>query len=239
MRRARCSPWKKSGVAARQRGIIFHTDAVQAFGKITLGMVFDYADMVTVTAHKAYGPRGAGALLVRRGTPLAPIMTGGHHEQGLRPGTENTAAIAGFAAAAEQAVAKLATEAAASAAFATALKSAAADHTHVSINSRGAPRVPNTSSVCFAGVESESVLLHLDLLGICASAGSACTTGSPSPRMCCGPWAFQACRPRVRFVFLWAAARRRSTSMQQEQPLPASQKNCVRYQACDTPDHTL
>ncbi len=87
---------------------------MQAFGKIALGAVFDYADMVTVTAHKVYGPRGAGALLVRRGTSLSPIMTGGHHEQGLRPGTENVAAIAGFAAAAEQAAAKLAAEAAAS-----------------------------------------------------------------------------------------------------------------------------
>ncbi len=175
-------PVEEIGSIARQRRILFHIDAVQAFGKITLGAVFDYADMVTVTAHKAYGPRGAGALLVRRGTHLAPIMTGGHHEQGLRPGTENTAAIAGFAAAAEQAVAKLGSEADRIAALRdrfeqTLLQSIPS----VSINSRGAPRAPNTSSICFAGIESESVLLHLDLLGICASAGSACTTGEPEP----------------------------------------------------------
>ncbi|MBN2106791.1 MAG: cysteine desulfurase [Deltaproteobacteria bacterium] len=175
-------PVEVIGGAARQRGIAFHTDAVQAFGKIPQGAVFEYADMVTVTAHKAYGPRGAGALLVRRGTPLVPLMTGGHHEQGLRPGTENVAAIGGFAAAAEQAVAKLASESARIAALRDRFEALLLQAiSNIAINSRGAPRVPNTSNVCFAGIESESVLLHLDLLGICASAGSACTTGEPEP----------------------------------------------------------
>jgi cysteine desulfurase len=175
-------PVAEIGAVVRRRGVLFHIDAVQAFGKIPLGPIFEYADLVTVTSHKAYGPRGAGALLVRRGTHLAPIMTGGHHERGLRPGTENTAAIAGFAAAAEQAAAKLAPEAARMAALRDRFEEIML-HTiaNISINSRGAPRVPNTSSVCFAGIESESVLLHLDLLGICASAGSACTTGEPEP----------------------------------------------------------
>lgn len=175
-------PVEEIGRMARTRGIVFHTDAVQAFGKIPQGPVLEYADLVTVTAHKAYGPPGAGALLVRQGTPLAPLMTGGHHERGLRPGTENIAAIAGFAAAAEQAAAKLDTEAPRLAAlrdrFEETLLQAIPG---VFANSRGAARVPNTSSVCFSGIESESVLLHLDLLGICASAGSACTTGEPEP----------------------------------------------------------
>lgn len=175
-------PVEEIGRAARQRGIVFHTDAVQSFGKLQLGSVFDFADMVTVSAHKIYGPRGAGALLVRRGTPLAPLMTGGHHEQGLRPGTENVAAIAGFAAAAQQAMGKLGSEAVRLSALRDRFEEMLLQTiSNISINSRSAPRSPNTSSVCFAGIESESMLLHLDLLGICASAGSACTTGEPEP----------------------------------------------------------
>jgi len=175
-------PVAEVGRMARQRGVLFHTDAVQAFGKIQLGAPLDYADLVSVTAHKIYGPRGAGALLVRQGTPLAPVMTGGHHEQGLRPGTENVAAIAGFAAAAQlagrQDGADMQRMAALRDRFEEQLLLALPN---LSVNSRNAARVPNTSNICFAGVESESVLLHLDLLGICASAGSACTTGEPEP----------------------------------------------------------
>jgi cysteine desulfurase len=175
-------PVEELGRAVRKRGVLFHTDTVQAFGKIALGTVLDYADMVTLAAHKIYGPGGAGALLVRRGTLLAPIMTGGHHEQGLRPGTENVAAIAGFAAAAQQAASELDAEAPRVLSlrdrFEKRLLQAIPG---VSINSGAAQRVPNTSNISFAGVESESVLLHLDLLGICASAGSACTTGESEP----------------------------------------------------------
>jgi len=175
-------PVEEIGRAVRQRKVLFHTDAVQAFGKIEPGAVFDYADMVTLAAHKVYGPRGAGALLVRRGTALAPIMTGGYHEQGLRAGTENIAAIAGFVAAAQQAQVTLSSEAE----RITGLRDRFEEMLlqaipNVSINSCRAGRVPNTSSVCFSGIESESVLLHLDLLGICASAGSACTTGETEP----------------------------------------------------------
>jgi cysteine desulfurase len=175
-------PVEEIGRVARQRRVLFHTDAVQAFGKISLNAAFENADMVTLAAHKIYGPRGAGALLVRRGTLLAPIMTGGHHEQGLRPGTENVAAIAGFAAAAQQAVSGLDTEAVRIAALRDCFEERLlATIPNISINSRAAGRVPNTSNICLSGVESESVLLHLDLLGICASAGSACTTGEPEP----------------------------------------------------------
>jgi cysteine desulfurase len=175
-------PVHEAGAIARQQGIVFHTDAVQAFGKIQLGSVLSYADMVTVTAHKIYGPTGAGALLVRSGTPLVPLMTGGHHEQGLRPGTENTAAIAGFAAAVRQAASVLDADSANLAALRNHFEEQVlAAIPATCINSQTAERVPNTSNICFAGVESESVLLHLDLLGICASAGSACTTGEPEP----------------------------------------------------------
>ena len=175
-------PVEEIGRAVRQRGVLFHTDAVQGFGEVRLSAVFEYADMLTLAAHKVYGPRGAGALLVRRGTPLAPIMTGGYHEQGLRPGTENMAAIAGFAAAAQQAQATLSSEVERILGLRDRFeKRLLKTIPSVSINSHGAERVPNTSSVCFSGIESESVLLHLDLLGICASAGSACTTGASEP----------------------------------------------------------
>jgi cysteine desulfurase len=175
-------PVEEIGRAARQRGVLFHTDAVQGFGKVRLSAVFEYADMLTLAAHKVYGPRGAGALLVRRGTSLAPIMTGGHHEQGLRPGTENMAAIVGFAAAAQQAQATFSSEVERISELRDRFeKRLLKTIPSVSINSRGAERVSNTSSVCFSGIESESVLLHLDLLGICASAGSACTTGESEP----------------------------------------------------------
>jgi cysteine desulfurase len=175
-------PALELGACARRHGIAFHTDAVQAFGKIPMGAVLEHADLVTLASHKIYGPVGAGALLVRRGTPIASVITGGHHEGGLRAGTENVAAIAGFAAAAQQAVSGLDTEAARIAALRDRFEERLlAAIPNISINSRAAGRVPNTSNICFSGVESESVLLHLDLLGICASSGSACTTGETEP----------------------------------------------------------
>jgi len=175
-------PVRELGNVARQHGIVFHTDAVQAFGKIPIGPVFDFADMVTLASHKIYGPAGAGALLVRAGTPLSPIITGGHHEGGLRGGTENLAAIAGFAAAAQRAAERLDEEALRIGSLRDRFEKRIREEiSGVRINSRDAQRVPNTSNICFEGVESESVLLHLDLLGICASSGSACTTGEPEP----------------------------------------------------------
>ena len=175
-------PVQELGAVARQHGIVFHTDAVQAFGKIPIGPVFDFADMVTLASHKIYGPAGAGALLVRAGTPLSSIITGGHHEGGLRGGTENLAAIAGFAAAAQRAVERLDKEALRIGSLRERFEKRIREEiSGVRINSRDAQRVPNTSNICFEGVESESVLLHLDLVGICASSGSACTTGEPEP----------------------------------------------------------
>ncbi len=175
-------PVHELGKLSRRQGIVFHTDAVQAFGKIDLGTVFEWADLVTLASHKIYGPAGAGALLVRNGTPLASVITGGHHERGLRGGTENIAAIAGFAAASLQAVAGLDEKAARIGSLRDRFEARLLeDISGICINSRDARRVHNTSNICFEGVESESVLLHLDLLGICASAGSACTTGEPGP----------------------------------------------------------
>lgn len=175
-------PVRELGSVVRRHGSVFHIDAVQALGKINLADVFEFADLVTLASHKIYGPAGAGALLVRRGTALSPVLTGGHHEAGLRGGTENVAAIAGFAAAAKLAAAGVGEEAAGIARLRDRFEERVlAAIPGVCINGGDALRVPNTSNICFEGVESESVLLHLDLRGMCASAGSACTTGEPEP----------------------------------------------------------
>ena len=167
---------------ARSRGILFHTDAVQAFGKVPVSVDDLGIDLMTLSAHKIYGPKGVGALYVRKGSAMAPVLTGGSHERGKRAGTENIAAIAGFAKAAELAVENLAQDAV----HMTALRDAFEEQVvqriaQVRVNGRDASRVPNTSSMSFASVDGESILLHLDLKGICASTGSACATGSAQP----------------------------------------------------------
>ncbi|MCX8044813.1 MAG: cysteine desulfurase [Desulfobacterota bacterium] len=167
---------------ARSHNIIFHTDAVQAFGKIPIPPARELCDLMSLSSHKIYGPKGAGALYIKRGTPISPLLTGGHHEHGLRAGTENVPAIVGFAAAAEHAVKDCGKEAVRLAALRNRLEALLIDSVpDISINGKGVERIPNTTNVSFLSVESESVLLHLDLLGICASAGSACTTGDPEP----------------------------------------------------------
>ncbi len=170
-----------SGIA-RSRGILFHTDAVQAFGKVPVNVDDLDIDLMTLSAHKIYGPKGVGALYVRKGSAIAPVLTGGSHERGKRAGTENIAAIAGFAKAAELAGKNLAEDAVNMAALRDAFEEQVMQRiAQVRVNGRDAPRVPNTSSMSFASVDGESILLHLDLKGICASTGSACATGSAQP----------------------------------------------------------
>jgi len=175
-------PIHEIGAIARRCGVLFHTDAVQTFGKISLDVRAMPVDLLSVSAHKVYGPKGAGALFVKNGVSVAPLMTGGRHERNLRAGTENVPAIVGFAAAAAQINKALPAESARVAALRDYFEKRVQELIPgVKINSKNAPRVPNTSSISFLSIESESVLLHLDLLGICASAGSACATGSTEP----------------------------------------------------------
>ena len=167
---------------AREKGIIFHTDAVQAFGKMPVHVDELGVDLMTISAHKIYGPKGVGALYIRKGTNISPIITGGSQERARRAGTENIPAIAGFAKAVEMAIAHL-DEAGR---YMTVLRDTFENQImeridNVTINGQGAPRIPNTSSMSFASIDGESILLHLDLLGVCASTGSACATGSPEP----------------------------------------------------------
>ena len=175
-------PVDEVGTIAREAGIIFHTDAVQAAGKLPVNVEMLKVDLLSITAHKLHGPKGIGALYVRTGTPLRPVITGGHHEHNLRAGTENVPAIAGFAKAlslaSEQREATVHRITALRERLESQVMARIAD---VRINGAGAPRVCNTSNMSFGSIDGESILLHLDLRGICASTGSACTTGIPEP----------------------------------------------------------
>jgi len=175
-------PVEEISAICRHHHVLFHTDAVQAFGKMPFPAAGEICDLLSLSSHKIHGPKGAGALYIKNGTPIAPLLTGGHHEFGLRAGTENVPAIVGFAAAAEHAVKDCAAEAVRLAALRDRLEALLLDSVpDILVNGTGAVRIPNTSNISFLAIESESILLHLDLLGICASAGSACTTGEPEP----------------------------------------------------------
>ncbi len=167
---------------AREYGIPFHSDAVQAVGKIAVDVNTLGTDLLSLSAHKIYGPKGIGALFVKDGLPLSPMLTGGHHEQELRAGTENVAAIVGFAHSLKIAVEEMNTYQTKVSNLRNRLESQLLQRIdQVEIHSAKAERLPHTSSIGFASVEAESILLHLDLQGIAASSGSACTTGNPEP----------------------------------------------------------
>jgi cysteine desulfurase len=169
--------------AVKERGIVFHTDAVQAVGKIPINIKATGVDMLSLSGHKIHAPKGVGALYVRRGTKFAPFLIGGHQEKGRRGGTENTAAIIGLGKAAELArrhlergdyecVRELRDR---------LEKTLLAEVSNTLLNGDPAKRLPNTSSIAFEYVEGEAILLMLNEHGICASSGSACTSGSLEP----------------------------------------------------------
>ena len=167
---------------AREYGIPFHCDAVQALGKCVMDVEELKIDLLTLSSHKIYGPQGIGALFVRDGIGLSPLITGGHHERGLRAGTENIAAVVGFARAVTLAIDEIDTYRRMVQSLQRKLESGllkALDG--IAIHGAQAERLPHTSCIGFASVEAESILLHLDLKGIAASSGSACTTGDPEP----------------------------------------------------------
>lgn len=175
-------PLEEVGVIAKEREVIFHTDAVQAMGKIPVDIKTLQVDLLSLSGHKFYGPKGVGALFVKRGTPLKPPFTGGHHEHNIRPGTENIPGIVGLAEALSLATSHLPETAQKLTGLRDRFESTIVRKIEgVRINGADAPRVPNTSSVSFQFIEAESILLHLDLKGIYASSGSACSTGSPEP----------------------------------------------------------
>jgi cysteine desulfurase len=176
------APLADLAAIARRAGVIFHTDAVQAAGLLELDVGALGIDLLSLSAHKFYGPKGVGALFVRTGTPIAAQVVGGSQEFGLRAGTENVAGIAGLAAALELAQAERAANAARIAALRDRLEAGiVAAIPAVRINAAGAERLANVSSVAFADALGAALLIRLDLEGIAASAGSACAAGSLEP----------------------------------------------------------
>jgi cysteine desulfurase len=169
-------------VRASAPAALFHTDAVQAAGRVPLAFREWGADLMSLSAHKMHGPRGAGALVIRKGVRLAVRTAGGGQEKRLRAGTENTPAIVGFAAAARLARERLATDGRRMAALRDRLERGILSRVREAYVLAGeAPRLPNTSAIRFAGASAEMVLIRLDLEGIAASAGSACSSGTLAP----------------------------------------------------------
>jgi len=187
-----------------ERGVLLHTDAVQAVGRLAVDVGRLGVDLLSLSGHKLHGPQGIGALYRRRGARVAPLLFGGHQEGALRPGTENVAAIVGFGQACELARQGLVADAARTSALRDAFEQAVVARVPgVTVNGRGAPRLPNTSNLSFEGLEGEALVQHLDLLGLAASTGSACSSGDrePSPvLLAMGRDAVQA-RSSVRFSF--------------------------------------
>ena len=174
-------PIAQLAAIARERNVLFHTDAVQAIGLIPLRPRELGVDLLSLSAHKFYGPKGVGVLYVRDGIVLPPIVHGGGQEFGRRSGTENVAGIVGLAAALERAVAGQPARAARIAALRDRLESGILARAESRVNGAGAPRLPNNLNVSFAGIDSEELLVRFDLEGIAVSAGSACTSGALEP----------------------------------------------------------
>lgn len=174
-------PIREIGALCKEKGVIFHTDAVQAVGHIPVNVKDMNCDMLSVSAHKFHGPKGVGVLYCRRGILLQNLIHGGAQERGKRAGTENTFAIAGLAAALEEAVENLDKNAAYVSALRDKLIAGVCDIDRMKINGDMKKRLPGTVNMCFEGIEGESLILLLDQAGICASSGSACTSGSLDP----------------------------------------------------------
>jgi cysteine desulfurase len=166
----------------RDRRVVLHTDAVQAVGKIDVNVEKLGVDLLSISGHKFYGPKGIGALYVRRGTALEPVYTGGGHESGLRPGTENIPGIVGFAEACRISNKELPGEVERISRLRDRLEAGILERVdHCTVNGRRAPRVPNTSNITFSYVEGEAVTLNLSMVGFAVSSGSACASGASEP----------------------------------------------------------
>lgn len=174
-------PIAEIGAVCREAGVIFHTDAVQAVGHLEVNVERQNIDMLSLSGHKFHGPKGVGALYVRKGIPLTTLIEGGAQERGKRAGTENIPAIVGMAAALEEAVANMEKNAAYLIPLRDRLIEGLTAIPHTVLNGDPVNRLPGNVNLCFEGIEGESLLLMLDEEGICASSGSACTSGSLDP----------------------------------------------------------
>ena len=174
-------PIAEIGAVCREKGVIFHTDAVQAVGHIHINVKEENIDMLSLSAHKFHGPKSVGLLYARRGIRLTNIIEGGAQERGKRAGTENIPGIVGMVAALKEANANIDANAAKVSALRDRLIAGLEKIPHSALNGDRTRRLPGNVSFCFEGIEGESLLLLLDAKGICASSGSACTSGSLDP----------------------------------------------------------
>ncbi len=174
-------PIREIGTVCREKGVLFHTDAVQAVGHVPVNVAEDHIDMLSLSAHKFHGPKGIGVLYARRGIPLVSLIEGGAQERGKRAGTENVPAIVGMAAALSDACAHMDENAKKLTALRDRLIAGLSEIPHAALNGDPVNRLPGNVHFCFEGIEGESLLLLLDAKGIEASSGSACTSGSLDP----------------------------------------------------------
>lgn len=173
--------WEAARIA-KARGVLFHTDAVQMYGQMPMDVRQLQADLISVSGHKFRGPRGSGFLYVRKGTKICPFINGGGQERGMRAGTENTAAIVGMAKAAELAIRTMNYRIRKETYQRNYLiRRILNEIPRVRLNGHPYYRLPSNANFCFEGIEGESLLILLDMKGICGSAGSACTTGNTEP----------------------------------------------------------
>ena len=174
-------PILKIGAVCRARGVLFHTDAVQAAGPLAIDVRAENIDYLSASGHKFHGPKGVGFLYARRGVPLLPLINGGAQEKGKRAGTENLPGIVGLAAALKETVAGREAENARLTVLRDRLIAGLREIPHSALNGDAEKRLPGNVNFCFEGIEGESLLLLLDEKGISASSGSACTSGSLDP----------------------------------------------------------
>lgn len=174
-------PIEKIGEICRERGVLFHTDAVQSVGHLPIDVEKEKIDLLSFSAHKFHGPKGVGGLYVRKGVPLTTLIEGGAQERGKRAGTENIPGIVGMAAALDEACEEMSETAKRLRALRDELIDGLSEIPHSVLNGDRKDRLPSNVSFCFEGIEGEALLLLLDDKGICASSGSACTSGSLDP----------------------------------------------------------
>ena len=174
-------PIRELGAICRSHGVLFHTDAVQAVGHLPIDVRADNIDLLSASAHKFHGPKGVGFLYARKGVRLTSLIEGGAQERGKRAGTENVPAVVGMAAALREAAANMDKNAAHVSALRDRLIEGLKTIPHAALNGDAERRLPGNVNFCFEGIEGESLLLLLDDRGICASSGSACTSGSLDP----------------------------------------------------------
>ncbi|MBU0908169.1 MAG: cysteine desulfurase NifS, partial [Proteobacteria bacterium] len=175
-------PIEEMAKIAKNRGVLFHTDAVQAVGKIPIDLSTVPVDFLSLSGHKLHAPKGIGVLYVRKRTPFVPFLIGGHQEHGRRGGTENVASLIGLGKACELAARHITTENTTVRALRDKLEKGLLENIpNALLNGHKTQRLPNTANVSFEYVEGEAILLHMDRFGICASSGSACTSGSLEP----------------------------------------------------------